>query len=110
LDCHADVLVWGYQVKKQVIHFNHRIHREEDLDCIDCHRAAGHVYMKNATNRPTVLECVECHFREFDGPPKNQDCMNCHDVMLAPGRAWTVSSSSQISKRLQAEKNRNRKD
>ncbi len=90
LECHEDVLEWGYRVKKQVIHFNHRIHKHEDLDCVDCHRTAGHEYLSGGTNRPSVPECLECHIREFFGPPKNQKCLNCHDVMLAPGRTWTV--------------------
>jgi len=91
LECHKDVLEWGYSVKKQVIHFNHRIHKQEDLDCVDCHRTAGHEYMSGGTNRPSVPECLECHIREFYGPPKNQKCLNCHDVMLAPGRTWTMT-------------------
>lgn len=88
LECHKDVLNLGYKVKKKVIKFNHRIHFGEGLNCVDCHRAAGHEYMEGGTNRPSVTECLECHLREFEGPPKNQKCLNCHDVMLAPGKSW----------------------
>jgi len=88
LDCHSDVLNLGYKVQKKVIKFNHRIHNDEGLDCVDCHRTAGHEYMTGGTNRPSVSECLDCHLREFEGPPKNQKCLNCHDVMLAPGKSW----------------------
>ena len=87
LDCHLDVLELNYIVKKRVIQFNHRYHRDEGLECVDCHRSAGHEYMTEGTNRPSVTECLECHIREFEGPPKNQKCLNCHDVMLAPGKS-----------------------
>ncbi len=86
LFCHPEVLTLGYRVKKQVIQFNHRIHHDEGLDCLDCHRSAGHDYMKNTTNRPGIRECLDCHRKEFEGPPKNLKCLNCHQVMLAPGR------------------------
>lgn len=88
LDCHQAVLNLGYKVKKKVIQFNHRLHWVEGLECVDCHRTAGHEYMRGGTNRPTALECMECHIREFEGPPKSQKCLNCHDVMLAPGKTW----------------------
>ncbi len=88
LDCHKDVLKLGYGVKKKIIHYNHRIHRQEGLECIVCHRNAGHEYMSGGTNRPSSRECLPCHLKEFDGPPKKQECLNCHDVMLAPGRTW----------------------
>lgn len=88
LDCHQDVLELGYIVKKKVIKYNHRIHRQEGLECIACHRNAGHEYLSGGTNRPTISECIACHRREFDGMPKDQECLNCHDVMLAPGRTW----------------------
>lgn len=87
LDCHEDILDLGYKVKKKVINFNHRFHWGEGLDCVDCHRTAVHEYMTDGTNRPTIWECLECHIREFEGPPKNQKCLNCHDVMLAPGKS-----------------------
>lgn len=86
LDCHEDVLSWDYEVQKKIITFSHRIHAQEGLTCIDCHRTAGHVTRANATNRPTVWECVDCHRKEFQGPPANQKCLNCHDVLLIPGR------------------------
>lgn len=88
LDCHKDVLDLGYKVKKKVIKFNHRFHHQEGLDCVECHRTSGHEYMRGGTNRPSISECLECHRREFEGPPKNQKCLNCHDVMLAPGKTW----------------------
>lgn len=87
LDCHQDVLDLGYIVKKKILKFNHRFHHGEGLTCVDCHRSAGHEYMTDGTNRPSVSECLDCHRREFEGPPKNQKCLNCHDVMLAPGRS-----------------------
>ena len=86
LECHEDVLDLGYEIKKEVIKFTHRYHFEEGLDCVDCHRTAAHEYMTGSSNRPTVLECLECHRKEFEGPPKNQKCLNCHKVMLAPGK------------------------
>lgn len=88
LDCHEDVLNFGYKVKKKVIKFTHRLHQQEGLACVDCHRTAGHEYMAGGTNRPTIEECLPCHRREFEGPPKNQKCLNCHDVMLVPGKSW----------------------
>ena len=89
LDCHEDVLELGYNIKKKVVKYNHRIHRQEGLECVVCHRYAGHEYLSGGTNRPSIPECIQCHVREFDGPPKSQKCLNCHDVMLAPGRMWT---------------------
>ena len=88
LDCHADVLNFGYTVKKKVIKFTHRFHDEEGLICVDCHRTAGHEYMTGSTNRPTIEECLPCHRREFEGPPQNQKCLNCHEVMMVPGKMY----------------------
>lgn len=88
LDCHPEVLELGYELKKKIVKFTHRYHREEGLECVDCHRTAGHAYEQGGTNRPTAKECMECHFKEFTGPPKSQKCLNCHDVMLAPGRTF----------------------
>ncbi len=88
LDCHEEVLELGYVIKKKVIKYSHRIHRQEGLDCIACHRNAGHEYLSQGTNRPSVGECIPCHIKEFEGPPKSLECLNCHDVMLAPGRTW----------------------
>ena len=88
LDCHQNVLDPGYRKKKKVIQFTHRYHVSEGLDCVDCHRGAGHEYMRGGTNRPSPSDCVDCHRREFEGPPKNQKCLNCHEVMLAPGKTW----------------------
>lgn len=88
LDCHKDVLMLGYAVKKKIVKFNHRFHYGEGLQCVDCHRTSGHEFMSDGTNRPTVSECLECHRKEFEGPPKNQKCLNCHDVMLVPGTDW----------------------
>jgi len=90
LDCHPEVLDLGYKVKKKVLNFTHRYHLGEGLTCVDCHRRAGHEYLTGGTNRPSISECLECHRREFEGPPKNQKCLNCHDVMLAPGKSWQV--------------------
>ncbi len=100
LECHQDVLEWGYQIKKKVIQFTHRIHWQEDLECVNCHRTAGHEYMSGSTNRPSIQECLECHIREFQGPPKNQKCLNCHDVMLAPGRTWTPAAPTAKMKEI----------
>ncbi len=91
LDCHSEVLELGYKLKKRIINFSHRFHICESLTCIDCHRTAGHEYTQGGTNRPTALECASCHLKEFNGHPKSQKCLNCHDVMLAPGRTWTPS-------------------
>jgi nitrate/TMAO reductase-like tetraheme cytochrome c subunit len=87
LECHKDVLNLGYKDIKKVIRFNHRIHDQEGLDCVDCHRQAAHEYMTGSSNRPSVNECLKCHLREFEGPPKNRKCLNCHEVMLAPGKS-----------------------
>ena len=88
LDCHEVVLDLGYMVKKETLKYNHRLHYAEGLVCVGCHRSAGHEYLSDGTNRPSVSECLECHRREFEGPPKSQKCLNCHDVILVPGRSW----------------------
>jgi hypothetical protein len=98
MDCHADVLDLGYIVKKKVIKFNHRLHFQDGLECIGCHRTAGHEYLMEGTNRPSIPECLDCHYREMDGPPKDRECRNCHEVMLAPGRMWTLISSKSLTK------------
>lgn len=98
LSCHEIVLDIGYEIQKQIVKFNHRRHIHEGMVCVDCHRASGHEYMTGGTNRPSIGECQGCHFREFQGPPENQNCLNCHDVLLAPGkgsplkRAWITSN------------------
>ena len=97
MDCHLNVLDPGYTVKKKVIKFNHRIHYQDELECIECHRTAGHEYLSESTNRPSIPECIDCHYREMDGPPKNRKCLNCHEVMLAPGRTWTLTSPRNFS-------------
>jgi hypothetical protein len=74
-------------VKKKVVKFTHRYHLDEGVECVDCHRSAGHVYMTGSTNRPGIKECRDCHIKEFFGPPKSQKCLSCHDVMLSPGKA-----------------------
>lgn len=86
LDCHPDVLDLGYEVQKKVIKFTHRYHIDEGMDCVDCHRTAGHTYMTGGSNRPSIDECRDCHIKEFSGPPKSQKCLSCHDVMLTPGK------------------------
>jgi len=88
LDCHGDVLDFGYESPKKVIQFTHRYHIEEGLDCADCHKNAGHAYMSGGTNRPTIMECLPCHVKEFTGAPKSAKCLNCHEVMLVPGKEW----------------------
>jgi hypothetical protein len=85
-NCHEDVLDSGYQIKKKIVKYNHRQHIHEGLDCVDCHRSSGHEYMTEGTNRPSIQHCQDCHFREFEGPPKNLKCLNCHEVLLAPGK------------------------
>lgn len=86
LDCHEGVLEFGYTPQKRVIQFSHRFHIEEGMACVDCHRAAGHQYWVGGTNRPTAMECLNCHLKDFLGPPESQKCLGCHDVMLVPGR------------------------
>ena len=86
LDCHQEVLNLGYTIVKKVIKFNHRTHFHEGLDCVDCHRSAGHEYQTEGTNRPSIQHCQDCHMREFQGPPINQKCLNCHEVLLVPGK------------------------
>ncbi len=86
LDCHPEVLELGYAIKKKVINFTHRYHIDEGMECVDCHRAAGHAYMTGSTNRPGIKECRDCHIKEFFGPPKSQKCYGCHDVLLVPGK------------------------
>jgi len=86
LDCHPDVLDLGYEVQKKVIKFTHRYHIDEGMECVDCHRTAGHAYMTRSANRPSIGECRDCHIKEFTGPPKSQKCFSCHDVILTPGK------------------------
>jgi hypothetical protein len=86
LNCHPEVLDLGYEAKKKVIKFTHRYHIEEGLECVDCHRTAGHSYMTESSNRPSIEECRDCHIKEFFGPPKSQKCFSCHDVILTPGK------------------------
>lgn len=86
LDCHPEVLNLGYTIKKSVIKYTHRFHIDEGLECVDCHRTAGHEYMEAGTNRPGIEECRDCHIKEFTGPPKSQKCITCHDVILTPGK------------------------
>ncbi len=86
LACHEVVLEYGYTFNKKIIKFNHRQHIHEGQKCVDCHRSAGHEYKTDGTNRPTIVECQDCHFREFEGLPRNQKCLNCHDVLLIQGK------------------------
>jgi hypothetical protein len=86
LDCHPEVLGLGYEVKKKVIKFTHRYHIDEGVECVDCHRSAGHAFITGSTNRPGIKECRDCHIKELTGPPKSQECISCHDVILTPGK------------------------
>lgn len=88
LDCHQNVLYLGYELKKKIIKLNHRIHNDEGLSCVDCHRGTGHEYLNGGSNRPSASECLGCHHKEFEGPPKSQKCFNCHEVILAPGKKF----------------------
>lgn len=103
MDCHLDVMDLGYALKKKIIKFNHRVHFQEGLQCIGCHRTAGHEFLTGGTNRPSIPECLECHYREMDGPPKDRECLNCHEVMLAPGRTWTLTPSYGLENNVEDE-------
>jgi len=48
--------LWGGV--KQPIAFNHKIHAENDLECLDCHS-----YFKEhaSSGRPTLETCLNCH-------------------------------------------------
>ncbi|NIM57993.1 MAG: hypothetical protein GTO16_03490 [Candidatus Aminicenantes bacterium] len=48
--------VWGGV--KQPISFNHKIHAENDLDCLDCH---PYFNEHASSGRPSLETCMSCH-------------------------------------------------
>ena len=57
--CAAGYIVNILQVNVvQPIQFNHKLHLEEDMECIDCHQ-----YYKTQKNsgKPTLGICMDCH-------------------------------------------------
>jgi len=90
LDCHPQLMEHGYNPKKKTVKFNHRIHAQENLSCVSCHRNSSHDYLEGSTNRPTIEDCLGCHFKEFQGMPMNQKCLNCHETILIPGKIWAT--------------------
>jgi len=45
-------------VGKQPIEFNHKLHAEKNLECVDCHRGAQ---KKWTAGLPTLEDCMVCH-------------------------------------------------
>jgi hypothetical protein len=58
--------VWGRV--KQPISFNHKIHAENDLECLDCHP----YFQEHASSgKPSIETCSSCH-EEAQGESKNE--------------------------------------
>ena len=81
--CHEEVLD-GSHTTSEIVVLSHRIHLEEDLMCVDCHRNISHDKMTARTYRPPKRVCYECHLRDIDvGSQQDQSCMNCHRIILS---------------------------
>ncbi|MEW5899963.1 MAG: cytochrome c3 family protein [Acidobacteriota bacterium] len=48
----------GSSGAKQPLEFNHKIHAENGLDCVDCHQ---HFKEHSASGRPSLEICSDCH-------------------------------------------------
>lgn len=59
--------VWGKV--KQPIAFNHKIHAENDLECLDCH---SYFQEHASSGKPSIETCSSCH-EEAMGESKNEE-------------------------------------
>ncbi|UCE18420.1 MAG: NapC/NirT family cytochrome c [Gemmatimonadota bacterium] len=83
MQCHASVLD-GSHTTSGIVALNHRVHLEEDMMCVDCHRNISHDTMTARTYRPPKSVCYECHLRDIDvGSQQDQSCMHCHRIILS---------------------------
>jgi nitrate/TMAO reductase-like tetraheme cytochrome c subunit len=83
LQCHESVLDRSHTTSEIVV-LSHRVHLEEDMMCVDCHRNISHDEMVAQTYRPPKRVCYECHLRDIDvGSQQDQSCMNCHRIILS---------------------------
>jgi len=81
--CHEEVLQAEY-ITSEIVVMSHRVHLEEGLLCVDCHRNVSHDTMTGQTYRPTKGVCYECHLRDIDvSSPRDQSCLNCHRIILS---------------------------
>ena len=83
LQCHESVLDGSHTTSESVV-LSHRIHFEEGMMCVDCHRNISHDKMAVRTYRPPKRVCYKCHLRDIDvGLQQDQSCMNCHRIILS---------------------------
>lgn len=83
MQCHEAVLDGSY-VTSIIVVMSHRVHQEDDMLCIDCHRNISHDTKTGRTYRPPKAVCYECHLRDIDvSSPQDHSCMNCHRIILS---------------------------
>ena len=83
LECHREVTSGSYRTSNITV-MSHRVHLEEGMLCVDCHRNVSHDTMSGQTYRPTKKVCYECHLRDIDvGSSPDQACLNCHRIILS---------------------------
>jgi nitrate/TMAO reductase-like tetraheme cytochrome c subunit len=76
LICHKNVAEMKIETADHM-KIDHKLHTEEaKLICIDCHRNIEHDKKEAKTNRPSHLNCIECHEEAISGGP--EACMQCH--------------------------------
>jgi len=83
MQCHEEVL-GGAHATSRIVVMSHRIHLEEEMLCVDCHRNISHDTMSGQTYRPPKRVCYQCHLRDIDvGSERDESCLNCHRIILS---------------------------
>lgn len=83
--CHKDVGTMSpdtFRFNVMDIKIPHRFHVETvQAKCTDCHRNIAHDLAEEATNRPRMEYCFQCH-----KTPQSQTCTKCHAKSISPPR------------------------
>ncbi len=62
----------------RIVKISHKLHMDQKVLCIDCHRNIEHDKRPLRTNRPAMETCYNCH----KAHPRNQACDTCHPINL----------------------------
>jgi nitrate/TMAO reductase-like tetraheme cytochrome c subunit len=80
--CHEDIFEKTEVEKVKLIKISHKIHLNENLNCVECHRNVTHDRVNPSTYRPRKESCLRCHLREIEGSLEDEACMMCHYIIL----------------------------
>lgn len=62
--------LWGGV--KQPLAFNHKIHKENDVECLDCH---ANFKTQASSGRPSIQTCSSCHEEQLGKSRAERDLM-----------------------------------